>query len=159
MSFSNSEKSQLSKKLTAEQLNEKTVNDLGNPNLMQPELEKLKSIWATKLQPALNNAGSYIKANPWTSIGLGFTGAANIGGLFDNDKIGGQLIGGAAGGAAGHWLLPKLLGHAVSPQAQVLMGLGGGAIGSLFDKLRQNKEDQFAAQLNAIQQNTQGGYY
>lgn len=133
--------------------------DLERVDLLQPEKEKLKGFWSTKLSPMLSNIGGYIKANPLTSVGLGLTGAANIGGLFDNDKIGGQLIGGALGGAAGHWLLPKIVGSAVPVQYQVLAGLGGGALGSLFDKLRQDKEDQYTAQLNTIYQNTQRGNY
>jgi hypothetical protein len=118
----------------------------------------LSNAWGTT-KTGVGNLAGYAAAHPFMTAGLGLTGAANIGGLFDNDKIGGQLIGGAGAGLAGHYLLPKLLGHAVSPQAQVLMGLGGGALGSLFDKLRQNKEDQYTAQLNAIQQNTQRGVY
>lgn len=124
--------------------------NLGRVNLLQPEKEKLKSIWTSKLAPTLSNVGGYVKAHPWMSAGLGTAGAANIGGLFDNDKIGGQLVGGLGGYAVGQYLLPQLLGT-VSPQAKVLATLGGGALGSLFDKLRQNKEDQYNAQLAAMQ--------
>jgi hypothetical protein len=126
--------------------------NLGRVDLLQPEKEKLKSIWSYKLSPMLSSAGGYVKAHPWMSAGLGTAGAANIGGLFDNDKIGGQLVGGLGGYAVGRYLLPQLLGT-VSPQAKVLATLGGGALGSLFDKLRQNKEDQYNAQMQ------QGGYY
>lgn len=100
-----------------------------------------------------SNLLNYGAAHPFMTAGLGLTGAANLGGLFDNDKIGGQLIGGALGGAAGHWLLPKLIGSAVPAQYQVLAGLGGGTLGALFDKLRQNKEDQYDMQMR------QGGMY
>jgi hypothetical protein len=93
-----------------------------------------------------------LKNNPGLGLGLIGTGAMNIGGLFDNDKVGGQLVGGLGGYAVGKHLLPQILGT-VSPQAKVLATLGGGALGSLFDKLRQNKEDQYNAQMQ------QGGYY
>lgn len=131
---------------------DKDYNDLGKVNLLQPELESLKNLWASKLQPAISNMGSYIKSNPWKSIGLGAAGAMNVGGLFDNDKIGGQFWGTLGGAGLGYGVLPKLLEN-VSPQAKLLTTLGGGALGALFDKLRQNKEDQYNAQMQ------QGGYY
>ena len=90
-----------------------------------------------------------LKANPGLGLGLVGTGLMNVGGLFDNDKLGGQLLGGLGGAAASKFLLPNLLGT-VSPQAQLLTTLGGGALGSLFDKLRQNKEDQYDSQLSAM---------
>lgn len=87
--------------------------------------------------------GSAIKAHPFKAAGIGALGAANLAGLFDNEQIGGQLIGGLGGGALAHFL-------PVSPIAKVAIGLGGGTLGSLFDKLRAKKaEEQAMAQQYA----------
>ena len=104
----------------------------------------------TKLKSGMGNLGNYIKSNPAMSAGLAGTGLANIAGLFDNDKIGGQAIGLAGGGALGQFLLPQLMTN-VSPQAKVLTALGGGTLGALFDNLRQKKEDEAAAQMTYMQ--------
>jgi hypothetical protein len=77
--------------------------------------------------------GANISANPLAAIGMGSLGAANIAGLVDNDKIGGQLVGTLGGGALAHFL-------PVSPMAKLAVGMGGGMLGSLFDKLRAKKE-------------------
>ena len=111
--------------------------------------KKLAGIYA-KLKTRMGNLGNYIKSNPAMSAGLAGTGLANIAGLFDNDKIGGQAIGLAGGGALGQFLLPQLM-SSVSPQAKVLTALGGGTLGALFDSLRQKKEDEAAAQMAYMQ--------
>jgi len=82
------------------------------------------------------NAGKiltgYASAHPLkTAAGLGL-GAMNIGGLTDNDYYGGQLAGLIAGGFGS-----KILGSQFSPMAM----MAGGALGSLFDKLRQKQAD------------------
>ena len=89
------------------------------------------------------NVIDFITANPLETGLYGITGAMNIGGLFDNNKIGGQLGGAALGTGIG--FLPQLLQAApLDPKYKVLLGMGGGAIGSLFDKLRAEKEQQEA---------------
>ena len=136
--------------------NKNKLKELGT-TLLNSTKDGTNKAWnATKT--GAGNLLNYGAAHPFTTAGLGLTGAANLGGLFDNDKIGGQLIGGTAGGLAGHYLLPTVLGTAVSPQAQVLMGLSGGALGALFDKLRQNKEEEYQSKLNTVYQNTAGDY-
>lgn len=87
------------------------------------------------LRTTMSNLGANIKANPGMSAGLGLAGAANVAGLFDNDKIGGQLLGGVGG-----YAIPKLMGSTWGPAGMALSTLGGGALGSLFDKLRAQKE-------------------
>ena len=113
----------------------------------------------TKLANAGKGVVDFVKANPWETAGYGITGAMNIGGLFDNDKIGGQLGGAALGTGLG--FLPQLLQAApLDPKYKVLLGMTGGALGSLFDKLRAEKEQQ-AEQQQALQQyltNNGGGY-
>ena len=73
------------------------------------------------------------KAHPFKTAGLVGLGAGNIGGLTDNDKFGGQL-GGLALGGLGSYLM------GANPYTALAMTLGGGELGSLFDKLRAKKE-------------------
>lgn len=75
------------------------------------------------------------KAHPFKTAGLVGLGAGNIGGLMDNNKFGGQL-GGLALGGLGSYLA------GASPYTAAMMTMGGGALGSLFDKLRAKKEQQ-----------------
>ena len=103
---------------------------------------KLKDWYTAHISPTVGNVLGYVKAHPGMSIGLGLGGAANLAGLLDNNKIGGQLIGAGLGGTAAHFI-PKLLGATpLSVPAQVAIGLGGGTLGALFDTLRANKEQQ-----------------
>jgi len=74
------------------------------------------------------------KAHPFKTAGLVGLGASNIGGLTDNNKFGGQLGGLALGGLGAHALAQG------NPYLQAIMTMGGGALGSLFDKLRARKE-------------------
>ena len=81
---------------------------------------------------ALKMLGGYASAHPLkTAAGVGL-GAMNIGGLTDNDYYGGQIAGSLIGG-----LGSKFLGGGFSPMAT----MAGGALGSLFDKLRQKQAD------------------
>lgn len=93
------------------------------------------------------NTLNYVKAHPGMSAALGIGGAANIGGLFDNNKIGGQILGATGAGLGAHFI-PKLLGKTpLGIPVQVAIGLGGGTIGALFDRLRAKREqEQQAAQ-------------
>lgn len=80
------------------------------------------------------------KMHPWKTAAGGVVGAANVAGLFDNDKIGGQLLGAGAGLA-----IPALLAkggaiNALNPGTAAIIAGAGGALGSLFDKLRAKKE-------------------
>lgn len=129
-------------KLGPDVLNKHTPNDLGGGKITMKDI--FGSLYSDA-KTGVANLGNYIKNNPAMSIGLGGTGLANIAGLVDNDNIGGQLLGLGGGAAVGQFLLPKLMQN-VSPQAKVLATLGGGALGSLFDALRQKQEDEYAAQ-------------
>lgn len=85
--------------------------------------------------PQLGQLGiGAIKAHPLKALALGGSAMANLGGLTDDDKIGGQL-GGAALGA----LAAPALGF--NP---VVAGMAGGNLGMLFDKLRAQKEQEQA---------------
>ena len=91
-----------------------------------------------------NLVGANIQAHPFKAAGLGLGAAANVAGLFDNDKIGGQLVGTGAGIA-----LPALLSKlgamtSVTPMGRIGWALGGGALGSLYDKLMAKKEEEQA---------------
>lgn len=77
------------------------------------------------------------KAHPFKTAGLIGLGAGNIGGLTDNDKFGGQL-GGLALGGLGSYLADA------NPYTAAIMTMGGGQLGSLFDKLRARKEQEQA---------------
>lgn len=107
-------------------------------------MSNLKDLYGslkTKAMPALD----YIKANPEVSATLGMSGVANLAGLFDNNKIGGQLGGLAGTGALIHHIAPTL-----DPQTQIAIALTGGGLGALFDKIRAMKEQQsqYANQMN-----------
>jgi hypothetical protein len=102
---------------------------------------------------SLKNTGSLLLANaqahPFATAGLGVLGAVNLSGLMDDDKIGGQLVGGGLGLAAPA-LMTKLGMAAPTPIGKIAMVGVGGALGSLFDKLRAKKEaEQAAAQQYA----------
>lgn len=87
---------------------------------------------------ALNAA----KAHPFRAAGLGMGLMSNIGGLTDNSYYGGQLGGLALGGLGAATLASG------NPYAQAMLTLGGGSLGSLFDKLRAKKEQESEQQLN-----------
>ncbi len=70
------------------------------------------------------------------TLGYGLGGAMNVAGLTDNDKFGGQIGGAALGGALGY--MGMLPGGISAPAA----AMAGGAIGSLFDKLRAKREQE-----------------
>ena len=83
-------------------------------------------------------------AHPFaTGAGMLTTGM-NVAGLMDNDKFGGQ-IGGLALGGLGSYLA------GLNPGYAYLATTAGGALGSLFDKLRAKREQE-AQQAQAYQQ-------
>lgn len=84
--------------------------------------------------------GGILKAHPMQALGTAATTAGSLAGLFDNDKIAGQLIGTAAGAA-----IPAIAGMGLSPLAAYNVAAGAGTIGSLFDVLRAKKADERAA--------------
>ena len=88
-----------------------------------------------------------MKAHPFKTAGGALLGGANLAGLFDNDKIIGQAAGLGAGGLAAKYLLPKLGVGGIANGALAVMG--GGALGSLFDKLMAKKAEEEAAMLAA----------
>ena len=92
--------------------------------------------------------GGWVYKNPAAAAGLGLGGAANIAGLFDNDKVIGQLTG-VGLGIGGSLLANKLGAHLSNPMVAGI-SLGTGALGAFFDMLRANKEkyNQYAANPN-----------
>ena len=72
-------------------------------------------------------------AHPLLTGAGALTGGMNIAGLTDNDKFGGQLGGVALGGLASY-------GLGLNPGYAYLATSAGGALGSLFDKLRAKRE-------------------
>lgn len=101
----------------------------------------VSGVWNGKIKPEASSVLQYMKAHPGMSAGLGITGTANLAGLFDNDKVGGQLLGAGLGAGLGYGILPKLAGT-ISPQAQLLTTLTGGSLGALFDNLRSKQEKE-----------------
>ena len=83
------------------------------------------------------------KDHPLKTMGLVGLLGGNLGGLTDGNGIGGQLLGGAGGA-----LLASQI-NGVNPYTAAMLTLGGGQLGSLFDKLRQKKEEesQYAQQM------------
>lgn len=74
-------------------------------------------------------------AHPFFTGAGALTTGMNIAGLTDNDKFGGQLGGAALGG-----LISYLQGF--NPGYAYLATTAGGALGSLFDKLRAKREQE-----------------
>ena len=72
-------------------------------------------------------------AHPFLAGAGALTTGINLAGLTDNDKFGGQLGGAALGGLAS-W------GFGLKPGYAYLATTAGGALGSLFDKLREKRE-------------------
>lgn len=86
--------------------------------------------------------GNQIASHPLATAGIGLGAGANIAGLTDNDYIGGQLAGGGLG-ALGAYLIPQLFkGTPASPMTMIAGALSGGTLGSLFDKLREQRDSQ-----------------
>lgn len=88
-------------------------------------------------------ATEYAKAHPGQVLGTAATTAGSLAGLFDNDKIGGQLVATGLGAA-----VPKLLGMKLNPLMAYNVAAGAGSLGALFDKLREKKADERAAMAN-----------
>ena len=88
-----------------------------------------------------------MKAHPFKSAGLGAAGLMNIGGLFDNDQLIGQAAGLGLGGLAAAKVLPALGVGGIANGALAVMG--GGALGSLFDKLMAKKKEEEAVMQEA----------
>lgn len=84
-----------------------------------------------------------MRAHPFKTAGIGLGGLMNVSGLFDNDKIIGQAAGLGAGGLAAKYLLPKFGVGGIANGALAVMG--GGTLGSLFDKLMAKKAEEEAA--------------
>lgn len=76
-------------------------------------------------------------AHPFLAGAGALTTGMNLAGLTDNDKFGGQLGGAALGGLAS-W------GFGLKPGYAYLATAAGGALGSLFDKLREKREQEAA---------------
>lgn len=87
-------------------------------------------------------AGNWMADHKLKTAGLLGAGAANVAGLFDNPNVIGQLAGLGGGFAAGKMLIPKLTKNPLTGSGMALATMGGGALGSLFDKLMANKDAQ-----------------
>lgn len=107
------------------------------------------------LADLFKSLGGYAKAHPVATVGTGLNAAGNVAGLFDNDKLLGQL-GGAALGYFAPSLLGKVLGKSIvtSPLLRANLAMGGGSLGALFDNLRAKKEQE---QAMLAQQQYYGG--
>lgn len=111
--------------------------------------QDLSGLFAQSTKPKLGlgklgDAMPYIKAHPRLAAGTALNAAGNIAGLTDNDKFGGQLIGGIGGA-----VLPSMLGMSLGPLGMANAAMIGGNLGALFDKLRAKREQEEAAQLPA----------
>lgn len=83
-------------------------------------------------------------AHPLQTGAGALTTGMNLAGLTDNDKFGGQIGGLALGGLASY-------GLGLNPGYAYLATTAGGALGSLFDKLRAKREAE-AQQAQMYQQ-------
>jgi hypothetical protein len=99
----------------------------------------------TGLGATASLAGNWMADHKLKSAGLGLLGAGNVAGLFDNSKLVGQGLGLGAGFAAGKLLPGVLKMHPLTRSGVALTTLGGGFLGSLFDKLMAAKAEEEAA--------------
>jgi hypothetical protein len=104
---------------------------------------KTQDIAKSPLSRTLGVGGEIIKSHPGQSLLAAGTTAGSLAGLFDNDKIGGQLVGTVAGAA-----IPAIAKMGLSPLTAYTVATGAGTLGSLFDKLREKKADERAAMAN-----------
>lgn len=140
----------------------KTTVDAGatvNPNPAAGVADNVANATAAvdpmTLRQVFDKGWGWVKANPWAAAGTGLLGAANLGGLTDNDKLLGQGVG-AALGAAAPAVLSKIMGVPINvgTLGRVNLAMGGGALGSLFDTLRAKQEEE-----QAMAQQQQRQYY
>lgn len=99
----------------------------------------------TGLGATASLAGNWIADHKLKSAGLGLLGAGNVAGLFDNPNLIGQLVGLGGGLAAGKLLPGALKMKPLTGSGVALTTLGGGFLGSLFDKLMAAKAEEEAA--------------
>lgn len=129
-------------------------NPLGKTNLFEnitpPDGVTLPNQTGFKTTAGL--AGNWIGNNKLKAAGLGTGALLNVAGLFDNPNVLGQLAGGVIGGVGGNYL-GKALGRPLGASGTALAALGGGAIGSLFDRLMAKKQEE-----ERIMQMYQGQY-
>lgn len=140
---------------------------IGNPDInstVNPKVDAMRGIFneasGNPLGGTLNSAygntgigtttklaGNWIRDHKLKSAGLGLGIGANLAGLFDNPNMAGQLLGGAGAGIGAN-LLAKHLGSPLTASGTALAALGGGTLGSLFDKLmyKKQQEQQFLNQ-------------
>lgn len=89
------------------------------------------------LGESVGGAWNYAKSNPGAVLGTAATTAGSLAGLFDNDKIGGQLIATGLGAA-----IPAIAGMKLNPLTAYNVAMGAGTLGSLFDTLRAKKAQE-----------------
>lgn len=85
-------------------------------------------------------AGNWMADHKLKTAGLGLLGAGNIAGLFDNPNVIGQLAGLGGGFAAGKMLIPKITKNPLTGSGMAIATMGGGFLGSIFDKLMAAKD-------------------
>ena len=100
-----------------------------------------KQVANTGLGTTAGLALNKMKAHPFKTLGLGALGATNVAGLFDNNKIGGQLAGTVIGGAT-PFLMNKFMNTKFGLPGKLGFAMLGGGVGSLFDKLMAKKEQE-----------------
>lgn len=126
------------------------INAQGGKDAMSkdPESAKLYEAAMNEAGPTLGETAKLglgaASAHPFLTGAGALTTGMNIAGLTDDDKFGGQL-GGAALGGLGSYMAGLEPGYAY------LATTAGGALGSLFDKLRTKREQeaQYAQQMQS----------
>ena len=96
----------------------------------------------TGLGATASLAGNWMADHKLKTAGLGALGIGNIAGLFDNPNIIGQLAGLGGGFAAGKLLIPKITKNPLTGSGMAIATMGGGFLGSLFDKLMAAKKQE-----------------
>lgn len=93
------------------------------------------------LKNTLGLLGANIKAHPLKTAGTATLGATTLAGLFDNDRIGGQLIGTIGGLLAPAALKGLNSKWTFGPLGKANLAMAGSSIGALFDMLK-SKQDR-----------------
>ena len=99
-----------------------------------------KQVANTGLGTTLGLGVDKIRNNKLKAAGVGALGLGNLSGLLDNPYWGGQVIGTGAG--IGLPFLLSKTGLNLGGYGRTMAALGGGFLGSLFDKLRANADEQ-----------------
>lgn len=128
---------------TAAPISEKFLKNAADSMANPLSLKKVDGV--SNLVSTADLLGANIKAHPGAALGTAVNAAGNLAGLFDNNKLLGQIAGTVGGALLG----PKVFG--LGPFGGLNAAMIGGNLGALFDNLRAKRAEERAA-AEAVQQ-------